>query len=164
MPATAVSAAFSFAIKTWMVIGIAVALFIGLYVFDVSHRRMELNLATAAVDGSQFKPGYYDCGDDEAMVSKIFEIEGSADLTFDGLSLQRRDVRFGIADGLKNARHKDLLVVWSWCRQPDELADLKIFAYAAGAKRLLILGRHCQGVSVEYDSAYDSKSQDRSDR
>ncbi len=139
-------------------------LFIGLHVFESDCWHKKLSLATAAITGSQFKPGYYDCGDDEAMVSKIFAESRSADLTFEGDALARRDVRFGIADGLKNARHKDLLVVWSGCRRPDELANLMIFAYAAGAKRLLILGRHCQGVSVEYDSAYEIQHETPSDR
>ncbi|MBS1991740.1 MAG: hypothetical protein JSS83_14565 [Cyanobacteria bacterium SZAS LIN-3] len=149
MPATVLSRARSFAVKTWLVVGLGVAMPIGWCVFEIDYQRRELSLETAATDGRHFKPSYYDCGDNEAMASKIFEVEETADLAFDGRGLKRRDVRSGIADCLKKARHKDLLVVWSWCRQPDELANLRLFADAVGAKRLLILGRHCQGVSVE---------------
>jgi hypothetical protein len=164
MPATVLSTARSFAIKTLIVIGSALAIFLGLYVFEMEHRLIALNQAKATIDGSQFKPGCYDCVDDEAMVSKILEVEETADLTFDGLALQRRDVRFGIADGLKNARHKDLLVVRSWCQQPDELANLRIFACAVGAKRLLVLASYSDAIKVMYDSAYRGKTEKPSGR
>jgi hypothetical protein len=165
MTPTPVSAAASFAIKTWLVLGIGLAIFLGLYVFEIDHRLIALNQAKAAIDCRSFKPGCYDDVDDEAMVSKIIETAKAADQTFDGLGLARADVRLGVADCLKRDKNKGLLVIWSWCRRPGELAYLKQFGAATGCKRLLILGVHsCGPISVEYDSAYTGKTESPSDR
>ena len=139
-------------------------IFLGLYVFEMDHRLIVLNQAKAAIDDSNFKPGYYDDLDNAAMVAKIIDTARTAEPNFDGLALRTSDVRLRFVDCLRHAKHKDLLVVWSWCDRPDEFADLKEFAYAAGAKRLLILGRHCEGISVVYDSAYKGQNEKPSGR
>jgi hypothetical protein len=165
MPATAVSAALSFAINTWLVAAMTLAIFLGLYMFELDHRLIVLNQAKAAIDCRSFKPGFYDDAVNEAMVSAISDTARTADQKFDCRALHRADVRLGIADCLKHAKRKDLVVISSWCPKPDELAYLKEFGAVIGCKRLLILAEYNSGpISVQYDSAYKSQNEKPSDK
>jgi hypothetical protein len=152
MSATPVTAAALFAIKTWAAVAVVLVTVVGLYVSDVSCKSMQLAQAKAAIDCRHFNPGYYDWEHNEAMSSAILDTAKNADQTFSGLGLIRDDVRDGVASCLKKSKHKDFIVVFSGCRDPDWLAKLDKFARVARIKRLLVLGDHSDGISVDYDS------------
>jgi hypothetical protein len=159
-----VSAAASFAIKTWLVITIAIAIFLGHYVLQLSALHRAVNIGKAAAPCPYLKPGCYGCGEDEAMISEILLTERTADQKFDCLGIQRLDVRAGVAECLKHEKRKNLMVIRSWCLGPNDLAELKKFAAETGFKRLLILASYSDAIRVVYDSAYESKNDNPSSR
>lgn len=171
MSATGVLAARSFAIKTWLLVTISIAVFLGQHFATECFLWRALFASYMPIINQALKPGYYYAADEDLMFYRILATADTADQKLDlGTSLDEIDIGIGTYDAdrgrhvvyftrdqlhgfLKKQMKKDLLSIRMWQASKEELQSLRNFVSDLGYKRVLILGNQCEGVYVLYDSA-----------